>query len=89
MTESERAQYDALAHAAGQQRLYNFDYDKALKDFKELDRLFPNHPAGPQLLAARVWIKTLYESRRLAVVSLQLREFLFKRRRQSGSEGRE
>ncbi|HLE61742.1 MAG TPA: hypothetical protein VI750_01320, partial [Pyrinomonadaceae bacterium] len=28
-------------------------------------RLYPDHPAGPQLLAARIWIKTLYESRRL------------------------
>jgi tetratricopeptide (TPR) repeat protein len=28
-------------------------------------RLYPNHPGGYQLLAARLWIKTLYESRRL------------------------
>ncbi|HKP47876.1 MAG TPA: hypothetical protein VJT50_14845, partial [Pyrinomonadaceae bacterium] len=33
--------------------------------FKEITRLYPTHAAGPQLLAARVWIKTLYESRRL------------------------
>jgi tetratricopeptide (TPR) repeat protein len=45
--------------------LYNIDYDKAHRDFKEIATLYPNHPAGPQLLAAGLWIKTLYESRRL------------------------
>ncbi len=62
--ESERAHFDGLARG-GHEALYNFDYDKALKDFKEINRLYPTHPAGPQLLAARVWVKTLYESRRL------------------------
>lgn len=64
MSESDRAAYEDLRNG-GHAALYDFDYDKALKNFKELDRRFPNHPAGPQLLAARVWIKTLYESRRL------------------------
>ena len=50
---------------SGIEALYNLDYDKAQKDFKEIIRLYPDHPAGTQLMAARVWIKTLYESRRL------------------------
>ena len=50
---------------SGVEALYNLDYEKARKDFNEIVRLYPDHPAGPQLLAARVWIKTLYESRRL------------------------
>lgn len=58
------AQLDSLRHS-GIEALYNLDYDKAQRDFKEIVRLYPTHPAGPQLLAARVWIKTLYESRRL------------------------
>jgi tetratricopeptide (TPR) repeat protein len=62
--ESDRAQFHLLRRG-GHEALYNFDYDKALKDFREINRLFPSHPAGPQLLAARVWVKTLYESRRL------------------------
>jgi tetratricopeptide (TPR) repeat protein len=49
----------------GLEALYNLDYDKAQKEFKEIVRLYPSSPAGPQLLAARLWIKTLYESRRL------------------------
>src|SRR6266436_33196 len=62
--ECDRAQFDGLRRG-GLEALYNLDYDKAQKDFKEIVRLYPNHAAGPQLLAARVWIKTLYESRRL------------------------
>ncbi|HEX9543863.1 MAG TPA: hypothetical protein VF955_01685, partial [Pyrinomonadaceae bacterium] len=62
--ENDRAQFDALRRS-GLEALYNLDYDKAQKDFKEIVQLYPNHAAGAQLLAARVWIKTLYESRRL------------------------
>ncbi|MFN2498486.1 MAG: tetratricopeptide repeat protein [Pyrinomonadaceae bacterium] len=64
INESDRAQFDGLRRS-GLEALYNLDYDKAQKDFKDIARLHPNHAAGPQLLAARVWIKTLYESRRL------------------------
>lgn len=64
VTDSEREQFDSLRRS-GVEALYNLDYDKAQKDFKEIGRLFPNHAAGPQLLAARVWIKALYETRRL------------------------
>ena len=64
ISENEKAQYESLRRR-GLEALYNLDYDKALKEFKEIGRLYPTHPAGPQLLAARVWIKTLYESRRL------------------------
>src|SRR5918995_1771384 len=62
--DSDRAQYEALSRS-GREALYNFDYEKALQDFREINRLYPTHPAGPQLLAARLWAKTLYESRRL------------------------
>jgi tetratricopeptide (TPR) repeat protein len=61
---TDKAQLDSLRRS-GIEALYNLDYDKAQKDFKEIVRLYPTHPAGPQLLAARLWIKTLYESRRL------------------------
>ncbi|HBB86654.1 MAG TPA: hypothetical protein DC047_03455 [Blastocatellia bacterium] len=64
IAETERAKFDGLRRS-GLEALYNLDYDKAQKDFKEIAQLYPTHAAGPQLLAARVWIKTLYESRRL------------------------
>ena len=61
---TDRAKLESLRHS-GIEALYNLDFDKAQTDFKEIVRLYPNHPAGPQLLAARVWTKTLYETRRL------------------------
>jgi len=64
LTDSERARFEELRRS-GLDALYNIDYDKAHRDFKEIVQLLPNHPGGYQLLAARVWIKTLYESRRL------------------------
>jgi tetratricopeptide (TPR) repeat protein len=50
---------------SGLEALYNLDYGKAQSDFSEIVKLDPSNPTGPQLLAARLWIKTLYESRRL------------------------
>lgn len=64
MTGDERAKLDSLRRS-GLEALYNLDFEKAQDDFKEIVRLFPSHPAGPQLLAARVWTKALYETRRL------------------------
>ena len=64
MTEEERAQYETLRRD-GIEALYNLDYEKARREFSQITQLCPNHPAGYQLLAARVWVKTLYESRRL------------------------
>src|SRR5215213_2486466 len=66
LTDSERARFEELRRS-GLDALYNIDYEKANRDFKEIVQLHPNHPGGYQLLAARLWIKTLYESRRLQV----------------------
>jgi tetratricopeptide (TPR) repeat protein len=64
LTDTERAHFEELRRS-GLEALYNIDYDKAQRDFKQIVQLYPNHPGGYQLLAARLWIKTLYESRRL------------------------
>jgi tetratricopeptide (TPR) repeat protein len=66
LNDTERARFEELRRS-GLDALYNIDYDKADRDFKEIVKLYPNHPGGYQLLAARLWIKTLYESRRLQV----------------------
>lgn len=66
LTDAERARFEELRRS-GLDALYNIDYDKAQRDFKEIVQLYPNHPGGYQLLAARLWIKTLYETRRLQV----------------------
>ncbi|HKZ78231.1 MAG TPA: hypothetical protein VJ124_07885 [Pyrinomonadaceae bacterium] len=64
ISEPERVRFESLRQS-GIDALYNLDYEKARKEFTEIARIYPEHPAGPQLLAARIWIKTLYESRRL------------------------
>ncbi|HET6973059.1 MAG TPA: hypothetical protein VFH96_03490 [Pyrinomonadaceae bacterium] len=66
LTDAERSRFEELRRS-GLDALYNIDYDKANRDFNEIIKLYPNHPGGYQLLAARLWIKTLYESRRLQV----------------------
>ena len=63
-SEAEAARLEELRQS-GLEALYNLDYEKARRDFSEFAKLDPSNPTGPQLLAARVWIKTLYESRRL------------------------
>jgi hypothetical protein len=64
MSEADRARLDQL-RARGFEALYNLDYEEARRNFKELARLFPDHPAGPQFLAAALWTQTLNEARRL------------------------
>jgi hypothetical protein len=63
-SEVDRARFDEL-RAQGFEALYNLDYESARQKFKELARLYPEHPAGPQFLAAALWAQTLYQSRRL------------------------
>lgn len=58
------SQLDTL-RAAGYEALYNLDYDGARRRFTELARLFPDHPAGPQCIAATVWLQQLNQSWRL------------------------
>lgn len=64
LTDTDRAKYEALRRS-GIEALFNLDYDKAVHEFKEIAQLYPNYPAGPQLLASGLWIRTLYASRRL------------------------
>lgn len=64
MVETDRARFDEL-RMQGFESLYNLDYETARSKFKELARLYPAHPAGPQFLAATLWTQTLYQSRRL------------------------
>ena len=51
--------------ASGFDALYNLDYEAARKQFSELRRIMPDHPAGPQWLAATLWAQILNESRGL------------------------
>ncbi len=64
LTDNERTKLESL-RAAGFEALFNLDYEAARKNFREIAEALPNHPAGPQFLAASLWIETLYQSRRL------------------------
>src|SRR5712692_2294827 len=64
LTENDRAKLESL-RAAGFEALFNLDYEAARKNFREIAESLPNYPAGPQFLAASLWIETLYQSRRL------------------------
>jgi predicted Zn-dependent protease len=66
LSDTDRSRFEGLRRS-GLDALYNIDYDKAQHEFNEIVKLYPNHPGGYQLLAARLWIKTLYETRRLQV----------------------
>ncbi|HEX8634740.1 MAG TPA: hypothetical protein VF703_11385 [Pyrinomonadaceae bacterium] len=62
--EADRARFDRT-RLEGFEALYNLDYEAARARFRELARLYPDHPAGAQFLAASLWLETLNESRRL------------------------
>jgi hypothetical protein len=60
----DQKRFDAL-RAEGFEALYNLDYEAARRRFRDIAAAFPAHPAGYELLAASLWLKTLNESRRL------------------------
>jgi hypothetical protein len=49
--------------AKGSEALFNLDYEAARQIFKEIARLFPDDPIGPQMLAWTLWLETLNKSR--------------------------
>src|SRR2546428_19291 len=64
LSDTDRAKFETL-RVAGFEALSNLEYETARKNFKEIARLFPTYPAGPQFLADTLWIETLYQTRRL------------------------
>jgi hypothetical protein len=60
----DQKRFDAL-RAEGFDALYNLDYEGARRRFRDMATAYPGHPAGYELLAAGLWLKTLNESRRL------------------------
>jgi len=59
---AEKTNLDDL-RAEGYEALYSLDYETANRKFKEMVRLFPDHPAGPQSMAATLWLQELNRSR--------------------------
>ena len=57
----------------GSEALFNLDYDIARQRFRDIARLYPDDPVGPQMLATTLWLETLNRARRLqaAIYSTQ------------------
>ena len=55
------AQLDTL-RAEGYEALYNLDYEGARRRFQKMVEIAPDHPAGPQCMAASLWLQQLNES---------------------------
>jgi tetratricopeptide (TPR) repeat protein len=51
--------------AQGYEAMFNLDYERARFCFREMVRLFPDDPAGPQCMAASLWLEELNRSSRL------------------------
>src|SRR2546430_12451686 len=49
----------------GVEALFNLEYDAARQKFKEMIRLSPDDPTGPQMMATTLWLETLNQARRL------------------------
>ena len=60
-TNDTRARLDTL-RAEGYDALYNLDYEGARKRFREMIRLAPDNPSGPQCFAASLWVEQLNQS---------------------------
>src|ERR1051325_10980172 len=46
----------------GYEALYTLDYETARNRFQKMIELAPDHPAGPQCMAASLWIEQLNQS---------------------------
>jgi hypothetical protein len=64
--------------AQGSEALFNLDYDLARQRFKELTRLYPDDPIGPQMLATTLWLETLNRARRLQAAIYSTQSFYSK-----------
>ena len=59
--QDQQTRLDTL-RAEGYEALYNLDYETARNRFQKMIELAPDHPAGPQCMAASLWIEQLNQS---------------------------
>src|SRR5438876_1250673 len=62
-----------LLQEQGSEAIFNLDYGLARRRFKEMGRLYPDDPTGPEMLATTLWLETLNQARGLqsAIYSTQ------------------
>jgi tetratricopeptide (TPR) repeat protein len=61
LAQDQQARLDTL-RAEGYEALYNLDYETARNRFQKMIELAPDHPAGPECMAASLWIQQLNQS---------------------------
>jgi hypothetical protein len=71
-----------VLRAQGYQSLYNLDYKSARQSFLEIIKLAPDHPAGPQCMAASLWLEQLNESWELKATLYSTKAFAQENRQQ-------
>lgn len=75
-----QARLDTL-RAEGYEALYNLDYEGARKRFRELLQLAPDHPSGPQCMAASLWVEQLNQSWELKATLYSTKTYTEEKRR--------
>src|SRR5262245_40310961 len=61
LAQEQQARLDTL-RAEGYEALYNLDYETARNRFQKMVELAPDNPAGPQCMAASLWVQQLNQS---------------------------
>lgn len=81
----DRARLDKL-RADGYEALYNLDYEGARRRFREMIQLAPDHPSGPQCMAASLWVEQLNESWELKATLYSTKAYAEGKRKVSASQ---
>jgi hypothetical protein len=84
-TVDNRERLDKL-RAEGYEALYNLDYEGARKRFREIIQLAPDHPSGPQCMAASLWVEQLNESWELKATLYSTKTYAEGKRKVSPSQ---
>src|SRR5690348_2278310 len=61
LAQDQQTRLDTL-RAEGYEALYNLDYETARNHFQKMIELAPDHPAGPECMAASLWVQQLNQS---------------------------
>lgn len=61
----------AAAEEAGAQYLFDYDFEEALRTYRELGERFPEHPSGPYNLATAIWTRLAQRSNAVRGPSLR------------------
>lgn len=79
----------AAAEDAGAQFLFNYDYEDALRTYRELGERFPGHPSGPYNTAVTVWSRLAQRSNAVRGPSLRNDRFFSQDGRPEPTPGEE